>query len=142
MSNATTEGDSKLWYEANCHCGAVKYKVKLPNLETHLVTSCNCSICTKNGYLNVYPSSKEVIWHSGYDTLNDYRFGRKRFDHKFCPSCGSSILIDFHHPDELAVNVRMIKDIKIDKLNIRYFDGKHELEPKYEIGQDVKEAQS
>ena len=105
MAHGTTEGDGKLWYEANCHCGAVKYKVKLPNLETHLVTSCNCSICTKNGYFNVYPSPDEVIWHSGYDTLKDYRFGKKKLDHKFCPSCGSSILIDFHLPDKLAVNV-------------------------------------
>lgn len=46
-----------------------------------------------------------MIFHSGYDTLKDYRFGRKQFDHKFCPACGSSILIDFHNPEKMAVNV-------------------------------------
>ena len=29
--------------------------------------------------------------------------------------------------------VRMIRDIEIDKLNFRYFDGKHELGPEYDI---------
>lgn len=53
----------------------------------------------------VYPAPREVVFHSGYDTLKDYRFGKKQFDHKFCPDCGSSILIDFHNPERLAVNV-------------------------------------
>lgn len=29
--------------------------------------------------------------------------------------------------------VRMIKDIEIDKLNFRYFDGKHKLGPDYDV---------
>ncbi len=59
----------------------------------------------QNGYFFVYPAPREVLFHSGYDTLKDYRFGKKRFDHKFCPVCASSILIDFHNPDKWAVNV-------------------------------------
>lgn len=53
----------------------------------------------------VYPAPREVVFQSGYDTLKDYRFGKKQFDHKFCPDCGSSILIDFHNPERWAVNV-------------------------------------
>ncbi|KAK4693902.1 hypothetical protein P7C71_g3582, partial [Lecanoromycetidae sp. Uapishka_2] len=106
-------------------------------------------ICTKNGYFLVYPSPDEVVWHSGYQTLKDYRFGKKELDHKFCPNCGSSILIDFHNPEKWAVNVdtilpkpnktltdstkaRMIKDLDVTKLNMRYFDGLHKLSPTYE----------
>lgn len=33
MSNAAV-AEEKVWYDANCHCGAVKYKIKLPSLET------------------------------------------------------------------------------------------------------------
>lgn len=75
----------RVWYDANCHCGAVKYKIKLPNLDTHPVNSCNCSICTKlsphtpiilsrqcqtvqNGHMLVYLAPSEVISHTGYDT--------------------------------------------------------------------------
>lgn len=46
-----------------------------------------------------------MVFHSGFDTLKDYRFGKKQFDHKFCPDCGSSILIDFHNPEKWAINV-------------------------------------
>lgn len=105
MSDVTDSEEGKVWYEANCHCGDIKYKIKLPSLDTHQVNSCNCSICTKNGYFLVYPSPDEVVWHLGYDKLKSYRFGRKTFDHKFCPKCGSSILIDFHDPHKWAINV-------------------------------------
>jgi len=69
MSNSTaTNGakDEEIWYEANCHCGNVKYKIKLANLEhsENQVNSCNCSICTKNGYMLVYPSPDEGTYFS------------------------------------------------------------------------------
>jgi hypothetical protein len=96
-------------YPANCHCGAVRYTVLIPSLEEHLVNICNCSICTHNGYLLVYPQRREVIFHSGYDHLRSYFFGTKTRTHKFCPTCGSSILIDFNRiherRDELGINV-------------------------------------
>lgn len=82
----------------------------------------------------VYPAPREVVFHSGYDTLKDYRFGKKQFDHKFCPDCGSSILIDFHNPERLAVNARMIKDIDMEKLSMKTFDKRHKLEPEYKPG--------
>lgn len=33
---------------------------------------------------------------TGYDTLGEYSFGKKLCTHKFCKTCGSSILIDFN----------------------------------------------
>lgn len=114
MPSSNKPLEEKVWYEANCHCGGIKYKIKLPNLDTHQILSCNCSICTKNGYMLVYPSVEEVVWHTGFDSMKDYRFGNKRFDHKFCPKCGSSILIDFHNPEELAVNVRVSGQNTVD----------------------------
>jgi hypothetical protein len=40
-------------YEANCHCGVVRYKVTLEDAlapeGTTKVNRCNCSICTKYG---------------------------------------------------------------------------------------------
>ena len=32
-------------YQGNCHCGAFKFSVKLPELKQ--VYACNCSICSK-----------------------------------------------------------------------------------------------
>ncbi|MCJ1390142.1 hypothetical protein MMC18_003000 [Xylographa bjoerkii] len=129
----------KIWYEANCHCGAVRYKVLAPRLEDFPFKECNCSICTKNGYVNVYPKHAEVVFHQGFDTLKEYRFGSKQKTQKFCPECGSSILIDFNGTldgemeDAMAVNVRMFKDIDMRKLKGDHFDGKNIFGPVYEI---------
>ncbi|MCJ1399080.1 hypothetical protein MMC11_002282 [Xylographa trunciseda] len=134
-----TASPPKIWYEANCHCGAVRYKVLAPRLEDSPCTSCTCSICTKNGLVNIYPKHHEVVFHQGFDTLKEYRCGTKQSTHKFCPECGSSILIDFngslHGPmeDAMAVNVRMFKDIDMGKLNVEHFDGKNLLGPAYNI---------
>ena len=69
----------KQWYDLNCHCRATKLRVKIPRLypdnggsneeggEKYAVTNCNCSICTKHGYLFVCPdvANGEVEWVSG-----------------------------------------------------------------------------
>ena len=104
-------------YNANCHCGAVTYTVHIPSLTEHKVGACNCSICHINGYLFVYPERQEIIFHSGYDHLRTYHFGTKRFSHKFCPTCGSSPLIDLNGRapfgvDPLSVNVCPIYYLK------------------------------
>ena len=104
---ATSEDPSEVWYEGNCHCAAIKYKVKLPPLDSQQIMSCNCSICCKNGYLNAYPKKADLIFVQGEDLLKEYQFGLKRCAHKFCPNCGSSVLIDPipGNPDILALNV-------------------------------------
>jgi hypothetical protein len=71
--------------------------VAIPPLETGAtkVNSCNCSICTKNGYLLVYPLRTDVVFVSGEDKLAEYSFGKAIVPHRFCSSCGTSILLDF-----------------------------------------------
>lgn len=105
MANGIPASTPTLGYEASCHCGTVKYRINLPDLSSHQVNSCNCSVCTKNGYLLVYPKPSEVEWHQGYDTLKAYKFGHKKLTHRFCDNCGSSILIDFHNGETLGINV-------------------------------------
>lgn len=57
-------------HDGNCHCGAVRFTVTLtPPLLEQNVSSCDCSICTRNGYLLVYPLDKDVTWHQGYAGL-------------------------------------------------------------------------
>lgn len=69
------ENPNKTWYEANCHCGAVKFKVRIPSLANVEVNCCDCFICSRNGYLLVYPSKEDVVFHTGYDHLKSYGFG-------------------------------------------------------------------
>lgn len=104
-------------YKANCHCGAVTYIVHIPSLTEHEVIACNCSICHANGYLFVYPERQEVTFHSGHDHLRTYQFGSKMVSHKFCPTCGSSLMIDLNGRapfgvDPLSMNVSAIYYVK------------------------------
>ena len=142
-------------YKASCHCGAVRFTVALPvPFPEYEINRCNCSVCTKNGYLLVYPTRKDVVFSQGtniscrlsafdwknfstsfldvlapshfslnekeitstigYENLANYLFGAKKKPHKFCKTCGTSILIDFKRmeygetdpeKDNLAVNV-------------------------------------
>lgn len=109
LSQSDSESELTRYY-GNCHCGAVTFTFHIPSLEEHDVVECNCSICTCNGYLVVYPERKQVAFHTGYDDLQQYQFGAKRNTHKFCRVCGSSVLIDFNGrtvrgADRLGINV-------------------------------------
>lgn len=99
-------------YNALCHCGTVQYTVTLsPPLANQKVVECNCSICSRNGYLLVYPLREQVVMKSGEEALKSYSFGIKRNHHKFCGRCGSAVFFDprmpefGESPDLLGVNV-------------------------------------
>ncbi|KAH7120771.1 Mss4-like protein, partial [Dendryphion nanum] len=87
-------------YHASCHCQLVRYTVTLsPPLEDmeSWVVECNCSICARNGYLNVYVQN-ECIEFEGIglesELIEKYRFGKQRVQHYFCSRCGSSLMAE------------------------------------------------
>lgn len=96
-------------YDGHCHCGEVKFQIKIsPPFPDHTVISCNCSVCHRNGYLLVYPARQDVSFIRGEDKLQSYEFNRHKATHKFCPACGSSVLIDFKSgeaKDVIGINV-------------------------------------
>jgi hypothetical protein len=77
MAEATPELKT---YYGNCHCGAFKFNVKLPELKS--VLECNCSICSRKGYQWVFPSAGNFIIEKGEGTLKDYEFGPCSMAHK------------------------------------------------------------
>lgn len=109
----TMSSTEKVAYDANCHCGAVKFTVNIPSLEVEEVTRCNCSICTRNGYLNVFPRREDVVFHSGESQLASYLFGEKRRAHRFCPTCGTSVLIDFQNAESEAEKPYMAVNVSV-----------------------------
>ncbi|KAF7504044.1 hypothetical protein GJ744_002873 [Endocarpon pusillum] len=127
----SSEPDSKMPVETwngSCHCGNVRFTL---NIRTSLyeqdITSCNCSICQRNGYLIIYPKSSDITWHSGQDSLKNYYFGSKRIGHRFCPECGTSIFGISDTPgffeDVAALNVRTLEGIEIEKLKLKQLIG-------------------
>ncbi|KAF7335288.1 GFA domain-containing protein [Mycena sanguinolenta] len=118
-------------YRGSCHCGAFKFKLKAPELKEAL--RCTCSICARNGYLWTYPwPSREnftVVQGDVNTTLTSYLWGHKMMAHKFCPTCGTSVMEDkMPHstvvgaPD-FAINIRTLEDVDFDSLRVEIFDG-------------------
>ncbi|KAJ7279699.1 Mss4-like protein [Mycena rebaudengoi] len=119
-------------YPGNCHCGAFKFILKVPKLEKVLL--CNCSICSRNGYLWVFPARPEdlvVIKGDENTTLKGYDFGSRGMTHRFCPTCGTSVLARVHARQSIGVNVRALTDADAFALEEDTFDGAA-LKPAYE----------
>ena len=111
-------------YTGGCHCGKVRFEVKT---DLSRVIACNCSICTKAGWLLAYAPAEQFTLLSGGDELSDYQFGRKRVHHPFCPACGVRSFSRGAGPggrEMCAINVRCLDGVDVDALTITPFDGK------------------
>ncbi|KAF7981347.1 hypothetical protein HWV62_33797 [Athelia sp. TMB] len=124
-SDATLD-HSLVAYHGNCQCKTVTFTAYLSSLSETEVIEDNCSICAKNGYILAYPKPKDVVFHSGSESLATYTFNTKRIPHRFCQKCGSSVYLDRTAlgRDDFGMNVRMFKDVDLNALKYRYFDGK------------------
>jgi hypothetical protein len=67
-------------YQGNCHCGAFKFHVTLPEVKSAM--RCNCSVCSKKDYLWVFPKEGQFKIDRGFDSLKDYEFAKKSMFHK------------------------------------------------------------
>ncbi|PVI04521.1 hypothetical protein DM02DRAFT_725849 [Periconia macrospinosa] len=121
-------------YQASCHCGLIRYTVVLsPPLHDmqSWVVECNCSICARNGYLNVYVQNQCIQFQTvGLDSnlVEKYRFGKQRVQHYFCSRCGSSLMAESIEPGFYegvkALNVRMFQGVDLNNLQRRQIDGR------------------
>jgi len=110
-------------YTGSCHCGAVRYEVEAP--AAIACQDCNCSICSKSGFLHlIVPASKFKLLE-GEDNLATYRFDSGEAKHLFCRTCGvKSFYIPRSNPDGFDVNVRCLEP-QPEKLAIEPFDGRN-----------------
>jgi hypothetical protein len=72
-------------YEGGCHCGRVRFRV---TADLARVTECNCSICSKKGFLHLIVPLEAFELISGKDALTTYRFNTGVARHTFCATCG------------------------------------------------------
>ena len=111
--------------EGGCHCGRVRFEVDA-DLGSETILDCNCSICTKKGFLHliVEPDCFRLV--SGKEALVDYRFNTRTAVHLFCETCGiHPFYSPRSHPDDFDVNVRCLDDIELDALDVEPFDGRN-----------------
>lgn len=113
---------SKTWYEGGCHCGAVRFKVRIKVFEA---LECDCSICSKKGFINLITAPDDFVLLRGEDNLSTYRFNTKIAEHRFCRTCGiHPFSRPRSHPGSYDVNARCLDD-GFDFLQITPFDGRN-----------------
>ena len=112
-----------LMHTGGCHCGTVRFRVQADLAEAIL---CNCSICTKKGFVHLIVESQRFELTSGAEALLSYRFNTGIAEHKFCRFCGiHSFYTPRSDPDKVDVNVRCLDDVDLTRLDLALFDGKH-----------------
>lgn len=111
-------------HTGGCHCGRVKFEIEAPaNIEA---ADCNCSICSKTGFLHLFVPRKAFRLLSGEGEYTTYTFGTGVAQHYFCKTCGiKSFYVPRSHPDGYSVNVRCLEPSTIESLVTKPFDGRN-----------------
>ena len=110
-------------HTGRCHCGRIRFEVD-GALEG--VVECNCSICTRKGYLHWIVPRERFRLVAGADEITTYRFGTMTAQHHFCRHCGvAGFYVPRSHPDRIDVNVRCLDGVDVRSLVVRPFDGRH-----------------
>ena len=119
-------------HRGGCHCGRVRFEVIAP--KSLSVSECNCSICSKAGYLHLVVPAAQFKLLSGNDTLKTYSFNTHTAKHLFCSVCGiKSFYVPRSHPDGISVNARCIDSETIEELTVTPLNGR-EWEAQYPKG--------
>jgi len=111
-------------HTGGCHCGRIRFEVVAP---AHLeVGECNCSICTKTGYLHLMVPKSRFKLLSGEDVLTTYRFNTGTAKHLFCSVCGiKSFYVPRSHPDGYSINARCLDEGTVTGMSVQQIDGKN-----------------
>jgi len=115
---------SETTYQGSCHCGAVKFQVRMPKPEK--AYACNCSICARAGWLLTFVEGDAFKLLEGAGSLTDYQFGKKHLHHTFCKVCGVRPFSRGEAPNgtpTTAVNLRCLTGLDAAKLPVESFDG-------------------
>ncbi|HXW83593.1 MAG TPA: GFA family protein [Candidatus Binataceae bacterium] len=110
-------------YIGGCHCGQVRFEAT-GIIED--VSECNCSICTKKGYLHWIIPREAFRLLTDANKVATYRFNTGVAQHHFCPTCGvASFYIPRSDPDKVDVNVRCLEGVDLSRFTLRKFDGRN-----------------
>ena len=121
-------------HRGGCHCGRVRFEVDAPARLN--LSECNCSICSKSGYLHLIVPKSAFRLLQGEEALSCYRFNTGIAAHYFCRECGiKSFYVPRSHPSGISVNARCLDRGTVESTVVEAFDGQqwerniHRLEP-------------
>ena len=120
-------------HTGGCHCGRVRFEVIAPaKIE---VLECDCSICSKCGYLHLIVPDGQFKLLQGEGSLTLYTFNTGAAKHLFCSVCGvKSFYKPRSHPEGISVNARCIDEGSIESMSITPFNGRDWEKGRAELG--------
>ena len=107
--------------EARCHCGQFRLRVARPQT----LTRCNCSICSKLGWVLAYYESDQVEYLSGQARMAPYVQGDRTLTAFHCPTCGCQThwVGRGEHAHRTGVNARLFDIKDVEGVTVRFLDG-------------------
>ena len=111
-------------YKGSCHCGKILFDV---DGEIDSLMECNCSICSKKGYLLWFVPRESVRLRTPEEDMSTYTFNERTIKHQFCSTCGCSPLgfgRDGEGNEMAAINARCLEDIDMAQYKVNFYDGR------------------
>jgi hypothetical protein len=111
-------------YQGGCHCGKIAFEVEG---ELTQAIECNCSHCSKKGYLLWFLPREQLRLSTPEDALATYTFNKHVIKHHYCPDCGCAPFGVGASPSgaaTAAVNVRYLEGVTPSALTIVPADGR------------------
>ncbi|ASK36082.1 GFA family protein [Alloalcanivorax mobilis] len=110
-------------HKGSCHCGNVNIEVKG---ECQSVVECNCSHCSRKGYLLWFVPRADVSVTAEDGALSTYTFNKHEIKHHFCATCGCAPFgFGAHGGVEMAaINVRCLEGIDLAGIKRQQVDGR------------------
>lgn len=113
-------------YDGACHCGAVRFRVELPE-GLASARRCTCSLCRMRGAIAVSAPLEGLTILAGEEALTCYQFNTRTAKHYFCAHCG----IYIHHqrrsnPQQYGINAACLAGVSpFDFTEVIVNDGVH-----------------
>lgn len=110
-------------YHGSCHCGNVRFEV---DGELESLVECNCSSCSKKGFLWWFVPQTQFSLSAGEDSLSTYTFNKHVIRYQFCKTCGTTPFAygsDGQGNEVAAINARCLDNTDISDLKVSQYDG-------------------
>ena len=111
-------------HKGSCHCGRIAFEVEG---DVSQVMECNCSYCSRKGYLLWFVSKQQLKLDTSEANLSTYMFNKHVIKHHFCGVCGCAPFGFGKDPkgqETAAVNVRCLPNLDRSKLEVVHYDGR------------------
>ena len=108
----------------SCHCGRISFEVDGQFSE---VKECNCSHCSKKGYLLWFVPAESFRLKSGEDEYLTYKFNKHVIGHHYCKTCGCAPFATGKAPtgaETAAINIRCLEGIDLTTIARVPVDGR------------------